>query len=619
MPHSLKNSPAIVLTYVAEELTQSVTELLNHTPSELTPILHQLHNSDLQSLLQKPPSKAPSTPAAPFGDVALPCFRFAAKQLTAPTIAQTLSCKLNQLFTTQPADYTWISCCRAVGGFVNFDLQPGTLQQWVFDTFKTNQILTATIRHHYRTSRTTDQTTESFMIEYSQPNTHKEFHIGHTRNVCLGLSLSRIYQLLGHPVIQVNYIGDEGTHVAKCLWELQKQAQIQPPADYTASQWYNLHYTKANEHLETNPAAAHELSVILAELEARSGKFYQLWTETKQRCLDDFAAIYTWLGVDFDHVYFESELTTEAQAIVDEYLHKGVFHHSEGAIGCDLRDQDLGYMMVRKSDGNSLYITKDLALAHRKNTDYNVQSSLIVVGNEQNFHFQQLFACLKLMDMSPQHYEHISYGMVELKQGKMSSRKGNVVGFWELISHISTSLDQPLHQLKTNVTPDEYVQIKKQLTLGVLMFGMLSQDPQKKLVFDIDSFTQFEGRTGPYLMYAHTRAFSILSKAPAHLDLVNLKPEDDHKPMDDIEKQLMLKLTEIIDVIPRAAQQRSPALLGNYLYELCRAFSRFYTHCPIFNTANAHRQQQRLMLTQRFSVALKLTTHLIGITPPNQM
>lgn len=605
----------MIFRAVATELGQRRPELLQAAglSSPLRPILQELSPSSLTPLLQKPPRRTQHH--STFGELALPCFRLASETCSAPQLADELATLINDCLTQEA--WEWIQHCHSLKGFVNFELQASTLLAWVLRTCRTPQTITTEL--HQRCHLDDQPAPINLLIEYSQPNTHKEFHVGHTRNVCLGHSLSRIYQALGYHVTQVNYIGDEGTHVAKCLWQLHQDGQLHPPADKTASQWYNIHYTKAHDRLKTSPGAALEISKILNELEARSGSYYELWRTTKQHCLDDFATIYQWLEVTFDHVYFESDFTQEAQTIVDTYLEAGVFQPSEGAIGLDLSAQDLGYMMVRKSDGNSLYITKDLALAQRKRQDYNATHSFIVVGNEQNFHFKQLFACLKMMNIQQPHYEHVAYGMVVLKQGKMSSRMGNVVGFWELITHIGKALEAPLYEMKATATGQTYQQIKRDLTLGALMFGMLNQDPQKKLIFDIDSFVQFEGRTGPYLMYAHTRAHKLLSKAPDHLDLLAC-PTYDPQLITPPEKKLLLTLTEFFDVIPRAAQGRTPALLCSYLYDLCRAFSQFYTQCPIFATGtDPTTQAMRLRLTQRFLHILKHGLHLIGINPPSQM
>lgn len=609
----------MIFAAVATELGQHRAELLQMAglSSPLRPILQEFSRSSLEPLLQKPPQRTHHKSASPFGELALPCFRLATATLPAPQLADELATLITACMSAGEATWTWLKHCHSLQGFVNFELQTSALLAWVLPTCRSPQTITRELHHRGRT--TSQGAATKLLIEYSQPNTHKEFHVGHARNVCLGHSLSRIYQALGYHVSQVNYIGDEGTHVAKCLWQLHQDGQLHPPADKTASQWYNIHYTKAHDRLKTTPAAAAEISTILNELEARSGPYYELWRTTKQHCLDDFNAIYQWLDVTFDHVYFESDLTQEAQAIVDTYLAAGVFHHSEGTIGRDLSEQDLGYMMVRKSDGNSLYITKDLALAQRKRQDYDATHSLIIVGNEQNFHFKQLFACLKLMNIHHPQYEHVAYGMVVLKQGKMSSRMGNVVGFWELITHIDTALEQPLSTIKATSTGATYQHIKEDLTLGVLMFGMLNQDPQKKLVFDIDSFVQFEGRTGPYLMYAHTRAHKLLSKAPPQLDLTAC-PTYDARLITPPEKKLLLTLTEFFDLIPRAGRERSPSLLCSYLYDLCRVFSQFYTQCPIFATdTDPAVQSMRLILTHRFRQVLKHGLHLIGMNPPSQM
>ena len=258
-----------------------------------------------------------------------------------------------------------------------------------------------------------DKSKKSVLVEYSQPNTHKQMHIGHLRNICIGSSLVNLKKYLGYNVKAINYIGDEGNHIAKCLWMINKLQAKDTENDHikknhahahntSFSKLYNDYYIKAQDYLDKNPQgyefdqAKKEISKVLKDLEQKTGPYYTLWQETKKLCLADFDAIYNFLNIKFDHNYFESELTEDCQKLVDKYLSKKIFVESQGAIGIDLSDQKLGFMMLRKSDGNSLYITKDLALAYKKLQDFpQSYESLMVVGEEQTHHFKQLFACFE--------------------------------------------------------------------------------------------------------------------------------------------------------------------------------------------------------------------------------
>ena len=593
---SYQTSGGVLASYVATELAAMVQS----SDSKAHDITSKLTSKTLAGLLQKPPQKGKKL-ASTFGDLALPCFSLATSEDSPAAIALQV---VNIVQSSNPNSATqWIESCEAVGGFVNFRLKAETLCQFVFATYKSLASITSHIREFSGVKNP-----HEMMIEFSQPNTHKEFHIGHTRNVCLGRALCQLYELLGHKVVKVNYIGDEGTHVAKCLWMLDQQPSKQPQG--YASKWYSALYAQAQ-----GMASKEAVSQILGQLEAKSGPFYKLWTSSKDLCLQDFDKIYQWLQVSFDHVYFESDMTDSAHRMVDYYTQKGIFYRSEGALGRDFSDQDLGFMMVRKSDGNSLYITKDLALAQQKSRDYpEVLSSWVVVGNEQDFHFKQLFACLKLMELGPLDHQHISYGMVVLKGSKMSSRDGNIIGFWDLVDSIDAALSEPLQVVAERVDASELASIKKQLIQGSLMFAMLSQDPQRKLTFDPKTFTQFEGRTGPYLMYAYARSQSILAKASASaaVDLSGTlnRPE---------EKDLMISMMSYADTIFKAAEHQNPALICHYLYDLTRAFSRFYTSCPILAEPLDEVRQARLMLLQTFTLVLGSGLGLIGIHPPDKM
>ena len=634
---------------------------------------------------------------------------------------------------SQTGERRWIETARAVSGFVNFTLRYEALADYVLGVLlepsSSNLVFSGrgfaiTCLESFEAQQASHRTSynsawvgecdglgQRVMLEFSQPNTHKEFHIGHTRNVCLGESLRRLYAYRGSEVIAANYIGDEGTHVAKALWQIAQSGEtFNPDGGVSAGAWCNEHYVQVtraleesgrnkenskensrvdsekNDHehernsdrgadlvesAEENPGqkgdylADHtdkipikeQVAGVLNELECQQGPYYDLWRQTRQWCLEDFDQIYQWLDVDFDRVYYESELSVASQKIVDDYLEKAIFEVSEGAVGLNLRAQDLGFMMVRKSNGHGLYITKELALAEQRQREYpDLQRSLYVVGDEQNFHFQQLFAALKIMGLVPeQSLFHISYGMVVLKSGKMSSRLGNTVSFWQLVKMIERALESPLSKYQGQWDERQKQATLKQLAEGTIKFGMLSQEPHRELIFDPLAWTSFEGKTGPYLMYAYARARSILRKSSwltssrpdtreqqQITEITPPSPRAHSEPEGDAflkvhyhrlkesslpwqlsspaERALLISLSGFHEHAVRAGLQHRPSVLCHYLFDLSRDFSRFYASCPVLDPSiNSSLRQQRIALSAAFSLVLRQGLQLLAITPPEVM
>ena len=333
--------------------------------------------------------------------------------------------------------------------------------------------------------------------------------------------------------------------------------------------------------------------------------------------MQDFDSIYEWLNVHFDHVFYESEVSDESQSIVDEYIEKGLFTESEGAIGMSLEEQKLGYFMARKSDGTSLYITKDLALAKRKFNEFNIDRSIYVVGSEQNFHFKQLFEALKLMGFKQANKcYHLSYAHVTLKEGKISSRKGNAFTFKQLVDMVSKELDRILERYKGVWDQDEIDSTARLLAVGAIKYGMLGSDPQKEIVFDPKAWVSFEGNSGPYLMYSYARTCSILRKCEDQGYTYNYQSLHllDHK----LEHEMLRGLYEFNRVCKATCEQYKPSTLANHLFALCKSFNRFYAECPVLNAPEGEREA-RISLIKSFTEVLHKGLHLLGITPPSRM
>ncbi len=538
------------------------------------------------------------------GDYAFPCFRLAKVFKKRPDlIANDLKDKLEN------KKLPFVKKIDALSGFLNIHIEKTFLAKDLFEKIADQSFF-----------KNRDKN-KKVMVEFSQPNTHKEFHVGHGRNVCLGDSITRLYKYMGYETIGVNYIGDEGTHIAKCLYLAKKRLAEMPQKG--KAEWLGTMYAESNktikEATEDEKKSIHlELSSILADIESKKGDYYKLWKETRKDCLDDFSKIYQWLDVQFDHYFYESEVSGAAQEVVQKYLDESIFVEDEGAIGLDMSDQKLGFFMVRKSDGNTLYITKDIALAEIKFDDFNIDFNVYVVGNEQDFHFKQLFNFFKIAKFeNADKCFHLSYGMVKRADGKMSSRLGNSFTFNELTVLVNEKLDSFLDKYKADWSVEEIEETKRKLAVGSIKYGMLSSDPKKDIVFEPENWIRFDGNSGPYLMYSYSRCRSIILKgkeqghAPSLNNLNLLKS--------DIEGELIFSMSKFNIMAASALSTFKPSLLCHYLYDLAKVFSQFYVQIPVLKNATKDEVEARLSLVASYSRVLEKGLELIGITPPQKM
>lgn len=557
-----------------------------------------LSASDLFKMLEKPPESK-------MGDYALPCFRFAKMLKKKPQeIAATLKTSI------ESGNNPWIDNIQLAGAFLNFFTSKPQLAKSLLTKIADNSFFNLP-----------KVNAEKIMVEFSQPNTHKEFHVGHARNVCLGDSLSRILAYQGHDVTPVNYIGDEGAHIAKCLWRMEQMDEEVP--EHHKAEWYGKRYVEANQALEKATVEEKEkyekeISAILRNLENQDGEHYKIWQSSREDCLKDFKDIYSWLDVHFDHYFFESEFSDSSQKLVDKYLANGLFHESNGAIGIDLSDYKLGFCMVRKSDGNIPYMTRDIALAEKKFNEFQVDRSVYVVGSEQNYHFKQLFKTLELIGFeNAKKCYHLSYGMVTRPEGKMSSRKGNSISFSQLKIEIEKELKGYLARYEGDWSTEDISDISHKLAVGAIKYGMLQADPAKEIVFDLKEWLSFEGDTGPYLMYSYARTQSIMRKAAE----MGQKPSLDNLELltNDSEHELLRYMYDFNSNVTTAGEHYRPSTLAHHLFQMCKAFNRFYTDVSVLKAESSTLMGGRLALLEGFAKTLKQGLNLLGITPPEKM
>ncbi|MEK2645535.1 arginine--tRNA ligase [Bdellovibrio sp. BCCA] len=459
------------------------------------------------------------------------------------------------------------------------------------------------------------------MIEYSQPNTHKELHVGHMRNLCLGDAIVRMQRYAGREIVASTFPGDMGTHVAKCLWYMKKHNQ-EPVPETGKGEWLGRMYSKANLLLEDQngtPQEAinrQELTDILHQLESKKGPYFDLWKETREWSIELMKKVYKWADVTFDEWYFESDMDSPSAAWVKELYAQGKLEMSEGAIGKNLESENLGFCMLLKSDGTGLYATKDLLLAKHKFEDVHIEKSVYIVDMRQALHFKQVFRVLEILGFEQaKNCFHLQYNYVELPDGAMSSRKGNIVPLTELVhrmeDHVKTTY---LSRYENEWTKEDINTIAGQVAKGAIFYGMLRIDTNKKIVFDMNEWLKLDGESGPFVQYSYARISSLGRKFPRTQKDVNWGLLTHAS-----ERQLMQALFGFNSSVAQAAENYKPAAICTYLYELAKKFNVFYHECPIGTEKDEAIREARLALSSAVGITLKQGLAVLGMPAPEKM
>ncbi len=477
---------------------------------------------------------------------------------------------------------------------------------------------------------------ERVMVEYAQPNTHHSFHIGHARNTILGEALARIVAFAGFDTIRASYPGDIGLGVITVLWAYEKFYKGQQPSDVHArGQWLLKIYAEATNLLAENE---HETPAEKAQREAYeterrelyrrwdAGDPYvrQLWLETREWSLIELRDILDMLDVKIDVWFFESEVDEPSKKIVDELIARGIAEDERGQGGPVIVkiDEKLGLAkekyrtaVILRSDGTSLYLTKDLALAEQKFDNYHVDRSIYVVDNRQSLHFQQAFKILELWGF-PQAAKcfHLAYGFVSLPEGAMSARRGRVVLFKDVADESIRRVLAVSSEKNPDLPEAKRAEVAGMIGLGALVYSMLAVDNNKDIVFDMDEALSFDGRTAPYIQNAHVRANSILRKAgglpgAAHFDY----------PLTPHEVELIEQISRLPGVVQQAAGEYRPLVVASYAYDLANAFHSFYHSVPVTQSEDEAVRAARLRLVAAAKQSIASALRLLAIKAPDVM
>jgi arginyl-tRNA synthetase len=454
---------------------------------------------------------------------------------------------------------------------------------------------------------------KNVMIEFSQPNTHKELHVGHMRNLCIGNSLSIISNYVGNNVYNVTYPGDVGTHVAKSLWYMKNILNVNLDKVENKNTFLAETYCKANEYFIINNHK-NDLDKVLLDIMNKSGDYFSMWTITRQWSIKQMEGLYNWANVFFDKVYYESDVDKDSVEYVKELYAKNKLIKDEGSIGIDLGK--LKYLMLLKANGTGLYSTKDLLLSQKKFIDYDIDESLFVVDNRQTHHFKQVFSALNQLGYpNSDKCIHIPYEMVELPSGPMSSRKGNIIPVNDLINQMEKYISD---KYLSHLPEKNKENISKIIANGAIKYGMLKIEPNKKIIFDMKEWLKLDGNTGSYIQYTAVRIHSLLkhnNNSFIQKDFKSIEP----KLISKIEQKLMISINELDSVVFESYSKNKPSIICNFVYTMCKDYNSFYAEFNLKNEKNISLRFNRLELNLRILSSIKKCLNLLGIGVPNEM
>ncbi len=546
--------------------------------------------------------------------LAVPLFPVAAqmarsgKKVNVPKYAQELAEKIKTALSNLPLDFSHVD---AVNGYLNLYFSTGVYARRVVDT----------VLEQGEQYGRQEVDTGTVMVEYSQPNTHKAFHVGHLRNVILGGSVCRILEFAGYKVIRANYLGDIGLHVVKWMWNYLKNHKGEEPSA-NKTHWMNQIYEEA-DRLFQDPENEAEVRALYARWNAKDPEIVALWKKTRQWSLEGFNQIYDQLGEKFDRIYFESDVEDPGVALVEQMIEKGIAQdpRPEEPVFIDLdaiagTENEYRVLVVLRSDGSSLYATKDLPLAIKKFEEYDLDQSIYVIDVRQSLYLKQIFKTLEILGYGwADKLYHLAYDLVNLPGNvTMSSREGTVVLFDDLVAEATRLARKIVEQKNPELSEASKDDIAEDVALGALKYTMLSRDNTKVVTFDWDAALDFNGQAAPYIQYAHVRAGSILRKA----DGLELQEVDFPSDLEKAEIDLIELMARLPVEVTRSAAEYRPLTIATLAFDLAKAFNDFYNTCHVLNAEPSVRAY-RLRLVAAAKQVIATSLNLLGIKAPKVM
>ena len=477
------------------------------------------------------------------------------------------------------------------------------------------------------------------MVEYSSPNTNKPLHLGHLRNNFLGYSIASILEAEGHEVFKVQIINDRGIHICKSMLAWEKFGNGETPesskkkGDHLVGKYYVIFDQKYKEEITQlqeqgmDEEAAKKEAPLMKEAQQMLRKWEEgdaevraLWEKMNGWVYDGFASTYQRMGVDFDKLYYESDTFLIGKEKVLEHEKNGLLYRKDdGSLWIDLSSEGLDDKLLLRADGTSVYMTQDIGTAIIREEEFACESYYYVVGNEQDYHFKVLALVLQKMGFKwAKGIQHLSYGMVDLPSGKMKSREGTVVDADDLMEEMKQTaarISEDLGKLD-GMNDAEKEELYEMIGMGALKYFILKVDPKKQMLFNPEESVDFNGNTGPFIQYTHARIQSILRKAGKG----NVEKLEHSETLENEDVDLLKSLYQFPQVVTEAAEQKSPALIANYAYDLVKTFNSFYQNTtPILKEENESIKTRRLCICVLVGQTLRNAMGLIGVKLPEQM
>ncbi|MDO4719824.1 MAG: arginine--tRNA ligase [Peptostreptococcaceae bacterium] len=556
----------------------------------LVPLIEEFSTEEIQNLIEVPPNSE-------MGDFAFPCFKLAKNYRKAPPlIAAELAGKIEK------PDF--LSEIKGVGGYLNF---------FIDRTLTASKVIRSAIEKRDDFGRMEIGKGKNIIVEFSSPNIAKPFHIGHIRTTVIGHSLYRIYRFLGYPTTAINHLGDYGTQFGKLIvaykaWGDEAEVKADPiPALLKL-------YVRFHDEAQNHPEMEDQAREWFHKLEEGDEEAYKLWSFFREVSLEEFSRVYDMLGIRFDSFAGESFYSDKMPEVIEILEAKKLLQESRGAQIVDLEPYGMPPSLIKKSDGSTLYITRDLAAAIYRSRTYDFYKNIYVVGSQQALHFKQWIQILDMMGFeAAKGCVHVQFGMVSLEDGTLSTRKGRVVFLEDVLNQAIRKTKEVILQKNPNLPNID--ELSKQIGVGAVVFQELSNSRIKDYTFSWERTLSFEGETGPYVQYTHARACSLIRKAGMKIDAnIDYRFIADNK--DAMEVVRVLGTFE--EVIRRAADRYEPHHVTRFVLDLAQAFNKFYHDNPILS-AEEEEKKARLALVEATRIGVKNALDLLGMQAPEQM
>lgn len=553
-------------------------------------VVPSLEKKEIEALVEIPPNYD-------MGDYAFPCFRLAKEFKKAPNLIA-----IELVEKIDGGEY--FKEIRNVGPYINFFVNPEKLVQTVLESV---------VSEREKFGSTNIGKGRKVLVEFSSPNIAKPFHIGHIRSTVIGNSLYKIFQFLEFDTEALNHLGDYGTQFGMLIAAYKKWGDRKVIETDPINELLKL-YVRFNAESEKDESLRDEARYWFKELEdGNNEEATKLWQWIRDISLKEFNIVYDMFNIKFDSYAGESFYSDKMQEVIEEMEEKGMLEESKGALIVDLEDYDMPPALIKKSDGSTLYTTRDIAAAMYRKEHYDFYKNIYVVASQQNLHFKQWIKVIELMGYDwANDCIHVPFGMVSLEGGTLSTREGRVVFLEDVLNKAIESTFNIIEERNPDLENKE--EVAKQVGIGAVMFQELFNNRIKDYVFSWDRTLSFEGETGPYVQYTHARANSLLDKGEFSVD----NKVDYSLLIEDDEINIIRLLYKFPDIIIDAMEKLEPSFITRHITEIAKAFNKFYNSCPIL-TVEEELKDARLMLVFATKTVIKTGLDLLGIEAPNRM